>query len=84
MEKNKRGRAYKRQQRERVIQKKVYIYTIIWGNELGFARGRYAKGKVHCSCRLCKFESFHHIEKEKYKNRTDVEKEVADYFSGDD
>lgn len=31
--------------------------------------GRLRKGKIHCSCSMCKFEKSNHIEKEKNKLR---------------
>lgn len=72
----KRNQAYRRHQRNRVIAKKVKIFTQFWGNDLLQFRngdyvplvvGKWAKGKVHCSCKLCKYEKHYNIPKEKDK-----------------
>lgn len=66
--KKNRSKSYQRHQRDRVIAKKVYIYTIVMGNELieyrnghdfPHFRGRFAKGKVHCSCWMCSPKTRH-------------------------
>ena len=59
----KKTRAYRRSQRDRVINRKAYILRKIGGEENVFAwsrgkRGRFAKGKIHCSCRMCRFKSY--------------------------
>jgi hypothetical protein len=59
----KRNRAYRRWQRNRVINRKVRILKRIGGDEQIFAwsrgdTGRFAKGKIHCSCRICRTKSY--------------------------
>jgi len=88
--KKNRSRSYTRHQRERVILKKSYIFHHIWGNDLTEYRngkesplrvGKWAKGKVHCSCKMCKFEKHFNIEQEKYKEKKRVmKKEITDFL----
>ncbi len=59
----KRGRGYYRSQRKRTIQRKERILHF-WGSneevtawERG-ANGRLAKGKIHCSCPMCRRKSY--------------------------
>lgn len=83
MKKN-RSQSYYRHHRNRLIAKKAYIFTVIWGNELDvkFPVGKWSKGKVHCSCKLCKFEKHFQIEKDKYKAKKQAMKqEMDEYFS---
>lgn len=75
-----RSRSYYRHQRLRVIAKKVYIYTVAWGNDLNFAEGIYAKGKVHCSCKMCKYEKHYGIEKLKVQAKLLAMQEEMDEF----
>lgn len=72
MKKNfkKRSRSYYRNQRKRVIAKKMFICNTVFGNnmeDLKSDKRCYSKAKVHCSCRMCKYEKFYGIEKYKYK-----------------
>ncbi|WP_144789740.1 hypothetical protein [Lysinibacillus fusiformis] len=64
-----RSRAYIRHQRERMIQKKWAISQNIMlrENEYIPVRGTLSKGKVHCSCRICRYEQYHSIPKAKHK-----------------
>ena len=59
----KRDRGYYRSQRKRTIQRKERILHF-WGSseevtawERG-AKGRLSKGKIHCSCPLCRRKSY--------------------------
>jgi hypothetical protein len=59
----KKTRAYRRSQRERVINRKTRILRKFGGEEYIFAwsrgkRGRFAKGKIHCSCWMCRSKSY--------------------------
>lgn len=86
----KRSRAFTRHQRNRVIAKKVKIFTQFWGNDLTqiynntlspFPVGKWSKGKVHCSCKLCKFDKHFKIPKEKEKAQQKwMKKAIDDYF----
>jgi len=58
----KKNRAYRRSQRERVINRKTHILRKIGGEKYIFAwsggkKGRFAKGKIHCSCWMCRSKS---------------------------
>jgi hypothetical protein len=59
----KKSRVYRRSQRERVINKKVHLLRQIGGERNVFAWsrgnvGRFAKGKIHCSCWMCRSKSY--------------------------
>ena len=80
----KRTRAYRRHQRTRAIAHKLYIIKHIqfWDNDMLTKKhiGKLAKGKVHCSCNMCKFEKHYEIEHHKYKSyRKVAEEEIKDY-----
>ncbi|MER2262099.1 MAG: hypothetical protein ABS934_08780 [Psychrobacillus sp.] len=67
-----RSKAYTRHQRERVIQKKMKIVRNVFywdDNEEKYlpVRGKFSKGKVHCSCSLCRYEQYYGIPKAKYR-----------------
>lgn len=51
-----RSKSYRRHQRDRVINHKSYIakHIMYWTE---FTPGRFDKGKVHCSCPLCRAKS---------------------------
>jgi hypothetical protein len=58
-----RDRSYYRRQRKRVIRRKEKLLLGLGGKELldGWARGasgRFSKGKIHCSCPLCRRKTF--------------------------
>lgn len=58
-----RDRAYYRKQRVRSIKRKKGICKRIGGNDLvrAWSRdkpGRLSKGKIHCSCPMCRIKSF--------------------------
>lgn len=65
-----RGIAYNRHHRNRIIRKKLFILKEILLLDLDdtFVKGSLFKGKVHCSCRMCKYEKFYGIEKYKYEH----------------
>lgn len=84
-----RSRSYYRHQRERAINRKIYIFHHIWGNELTEYKnvkeiplrvGKWSKGKVHCSCKICKYEKHYKIEKAKYKEKKRVMKEEINEY----
>jgi len=57
------NRAYRRSQRERVINRKIHILRQFGGEKYIFAwcrgkKGRFAKGKIHCSCWMCRSKSY--------------------------
>jgi hypothetical protein len=76
-----RSRSYYRHQRTRVIAKKVYIHTKINGNVVLFPEGVYAKGKVHCSCKMCKYEKHFKLIKAKEESKLiAMQKEVEEFW----
>ncbi|MFJ7700706.1 hypothetical protein [Lysinibacillus fusiformis] len=80
-----RSRVYIRHQRERMIQKKWAILqnVMLRKNESMPVRGTLSKGKVHCSCRMCRYEQYHSIPKAKHKAKLKaMEQEIDDdvYF----
>jgi hypothetical protein len=63
----KKNRAYRRAQRKRVICRKVRFlrkcggdkYVSAWSR--GGETGRLAKGKIHCSCPMCRRKSYDNL-----------------------
>ena len=59
----KRNRAYYRWQRQRAVQRKLGILRRVGGEDYvqawthGFP-GRLAKGKIHCSCPMCRTKTY--------------------------
>lgn len=58
-----RDRAYYRKQRKRIIRNKSRLLKRLGGGDLyeGWTRGcpsRLAKGKIHCSCWMCRTKSY--------------------------
>ena len=78
--KQKRTRAYTRHQRRRVIKRKLLIIRNVWSQEAHLLQveGKLSKGKIHCSCRMCRFEQFHKIPKSKVKAKLKAMKEEMD------
>ena len=64
-----RTKAYFRHQREIAIRRKWAILKDVYQLEKESMPlpGTLSKGKVHCSCRMCRYEQYHGIPKEKYK-----------------
>lgn len=62
-----RSKAFKHHQRQRIIQRKLYVLMQVRLDEDMPVKGVLDKGKVHCSCRMCRYEQFHHIPKPKVK-----------------
>lgn len=69
-----RGRSYQREQRRKAIERKKRIIKYVFQTDpIKFTNskiGKLSKGKIHCSCSLCKYEKRNSIEKEKYKETT--------------
>lgn len=63
----KRDRAYLRNQRRRIINKKYHIREFTWGKEFtkeyyeNNPKGKLSKGKIHCSCSMCRKKSYDEI-----------------------
>lgn len=45
-----------------------------------FVRGKFDKGKVHCSCKMCKYEKHYKIKKHTVKSKLDLmQSEIDEY-----
>lgn len=59
-----RNKAYYRYQRERNIEKKYSKRKKLWGTEMTESyyssnpKGELSKGKIHCSCPMCREKSY--------------------------
>lgn len=82
-----RTNAYLRHQRERAIKRKEKIIKSVfqiaadeYESSVRNRRGRLDKGKVHCSCRMCRYEKFHGIKKDKDKVKLkDMQSQIDEY-----
>lgn len=64
----KRGMAYRRYVRNKAIQRKKRICYNRMGSDWYKCDGMYAKGKIHCSCRMCTFSKYYDLKRpEDYK-----------------
>lgn len=71
-----RSKQYSRYKNELSVKRKVRIFTSFWGNnidDLHIKTGKWRKGKVHCSCKMCKYEKHHNIPKPQYKHIEDYD-----------
>ena len=73
-----RDRRYHRMQRCRAIHRKIGILRRIGGEQYVLAwshgkTGRFAKGKIHCSCPMCRSKSYdeEHIRDKRMKQAAD-------------
>lgn len=75
-----RSKAYVRHQRERIIKRKWAILKNVFQREDEYMpkRGTLSKGKVHCSCKMCRFEQYHSIPKAKHKAKLKSMQEEID------
>lgn len=82
-----RNSSYLRHQRERAIKRKEKIIKSIfqltadeYESSVRNKRGWLDKGKVHCSCEMCRYEKIHGIEKDKVKSKIkDMERQIDKY-----
>lgn len=78
-----RSRAYARHQRQRVIQRKTKI-AIKKYDWIPDKPGRYAKGKVHCSCYWCSDKTRSHgYPHSNVMQFLRMDQQVRDYFNDD-
>lgn len=77
-----RSRAYYRHHRRRVISRKKKFAKQAWDIEYYYHDGQYSKGKIHCSCSMCKCPvdyKFHSAAKSaKYD---DLTQRLLEYFT---
>lgn len=81
-----RSRAYARTQRRRAIHHKAMILRDYWhenGSEYWNAKriGALDKGKVHCSCPICRRKSYDRLRTSEIRKNNRDEQKVADYDS---
>lgn len=92
---NKKGRSadYYRHHRERVINRKYNIRKELWGSKVtedyydhedgGKAKGTLSKGKIHCSCPMCKGHCDYEEKISNQKKIRSVEEAIKDYYEFD-
>lgn len=76
-----RSKSYIRHHRERIIRKKLSILKNVFQMQDEYlpVRGSLSKGKVHCSCRLCRYEQYHGVPKAKHKAKwRAMQQEIGD------
>ncbi len=80
-----RTRAYRRRQRSRVIARKKRFCRLYYGHDYYPFDGMYSKGKIHCSCPMCrgKDEFGEHIRTMgELTAQMKLEEELRDYQNG--
>lgn len=80
---------YLRNEREKAIKRKEKIVKNRFNEEFenfrnsqqkGYVRGKLNKGKVHCSCGMCKYEKHNAIEKPRIKaKKLTMQNEIDEY-----
>lgn len=85
-----RNRATTRHQRRRVIQQKLYVVRNVWGRDEKESilhpfivhPGKLAKGKLNCSCRMCKYDKHYQIPKSTVVSKLELmQQEVDEYWT---
>lgn len=75
-----RTRSFRRHQRKRVINRKKKFIKLA-GNYWHFEHeGSLSKGKIHCSCKMCRYSTTHNelIRKEKKLLELDMKEQIAE------
>ena len=80
----KRNTAYYRMQRRRIIRNKIRFLKRLGGNEYLYAwsrdkPGRLSKGKIHCSCWMCRKKSYDHISHRDEKHKIAAIQQFIEY-----
>jgi hypothetical protein len=81
----KKTKAYRRLQRMRVIKRKIHILKQHGGEKYVFAwsgggdTGRFAKGKIHCSCRMCRTKSYDNPSHADRKTLLSFQQQINEY-----
>ncbi|RZT23592.1 hypothetical protein [Fictibacillus sp. BK138] len=80
-----RSKDYYRHHRNRVIQKKLNVIKNVWCRDETIPHpyevdpGKLSKGKLHCSCYMCKYEKHEGIVKSKFRSKLDLmKKDIED------
>lgn len=82
--------AYYRHHRKRVIRRKCNILKQLWGREAfegyfskdgksGAAFGTLSKGKVHCSCPMCRTKSYDELSHRDKKRLENMRQQIKEY-----
>lgn len=79
-----RGIAYRRYARYKTIRRKKRISNAVYGLEWYKCDGRYAKGKIHCGCGLCKFGKKYGLPTIRDLRETSREKILLQDYESDD
>jgi hypothetical protein len=82
----KKSKAYRRAQRKRVICRKIHIlkksggeqYVKAWSR--GGETGRLAKGKIHCSCWMCRRKSYDELTHTDRKKLLSGKQQIDDIY----
>lgn len=79
-----RTREYRRKQRRRVIKRKSGILRRIGGEPLLYAWshdevGRLSKGKIHCSCPMCRMKSYDDMKISDKRKELDAEDQMNNF-----
>lgn len=84
---NTRGKAYTRYQRNRTINRKINILRKKNGDlflkDFFPIKGKLSKGKIHCSCYMCRSKSYDILSHRDNSKLIYDLKEINDYLSGD-
>ena len=83
----KRDKAFFRYQKKKHIQRKVGILKRIGGEEyvMAWSRGqpgRLSKGKIHCSCWMCRTKSYDEPSYGDKKANEDMEQQLKEFETG--
>ena len=78
-----RNRSYYREQRNRAIRRKERILLKLGGEKYlkGWARGavgRFAKGKIHCSCPMCRLKSYEYPQTRDLRKADDADLQLRE------
>ena len=81
-----RTRDYYRKQRRRAIERKTGILRKIGGEPLVYAwshdeTGRFSKGKIHCSCPMCRMKSYDDLKIRDKRRQEDADEQINEIGS---
>ena len=81
-------RAYHRWQRSRTIRRKLGILKRVGGGSLveGWTKGkkgRLSKGKIHCSCWMCRTKSYDCLSKSDLKHKLDARQQLEEHWESE-
>ena len=84
----KKDRGSQQYYRKRAIKRKLGILKRLGGNEYVFAwtggtPGRLAKGKIHCSCWMCRLKSYDEPTMRDRRNEEAAKQQIEDFWKGE-